>query len=172
MIKNTKQEGFTREKVIELQNLRNKVSEDDTLTALEKQFNLNSLDGMIATLEEELVEYRNLKSGNIQILEAKSLEEFPKILIKARIVRQMSQTSLGKLLGMQPQQIQRYEANEYQNVSFDRLLEIAKTIGVCINIEKTLIVGSGPLFTIPSNVDELTIKKAEERIKSKCLIIS
>ena len=42
----------------------------------------------------------------------------------------MTQGELADILGIKEQQIQRYEANHYQAVGFDRLLEIAKILSI------------------------------------------
>ncbi|GAA4171904.1 helix-turn-helix transcriptional regulator [Sphingobacterium ginsenosidimutans] len=167
MIKNTTQENLTRERIQELSLLRRKTSENQELSDIEKQYSLNSFDGMISILQEELEEYEALKNSNFNILEAKSLDELPQLLIKARIVQHMSQTALAKRLGIQAQQIQRYEANDYQSISFDRLIEIAKILNVCVNFEKTVTIGSGPRFEIPTNINEDDIEKAEQIIKER-----
>ena len=171
MIKNSNQYNSTKEKVVELKSLKEGVVTDETMSEIEKIYSLNSFEGMISMLEEELSEYDSLKNGNFQILQAKSLDEFPSLLIRARIAQGMSQTLLAKTMDLKPQQIQRYEANDYQSISFYRLIEIANAIGVCVNFEKTIIVGSGPQFEIPSNVNEDSIESAENKIKSHCSLV-
>jgi transcriptional regulator with XRE-family HTH domain len=168
MIKNTQQENLTKERINELTQLRADISKNQEMSKIEKLYSLNSFDGMIATLQEELNEYEELRGGNLNIIEAKSLEELPKSIIKARIAQHMSQTDLAKKIGIQAQQIQRYEANDYQNISFDRLVELAKAVGVCVSFENTVIIGSGPRFEIPNNVTEEEIVNAERITKMKC----
>ena len=58
------------------------------------------------------------------------LSELPIALIKARISAGMTQGELAETIGIKEQQIQRYEANHYQAVGFDRLLEIAKVLSI------------------------------------------
>lgn len=168
MIKNTQQENLTREKIAELLELKNSILMDIELSEIEKEYSLNSFDAMISSLQEEVEEYENLKNGNFNILEANSLDEIPKLLIKARIIRHMSQTELAKKLGIQAQQIQRYEANEYQSISYDRLSEIAKILNVCTGLDRTICIGNGPTFETPENVSEEEIIKAEQKTKEKC----
>lgn len=171
MIKNTIQENLTKEKLTELTQLRNNVTEDQEMSEIERLYTLNSFEGMISSLQEELDEYKALKKGNLKFLEAKSLEELPKLIIKARIALGMSQTDLAKMLNVQVQQIQRYEANEYQSISFDRLVEIAKLLGVCIRFENTIIIGSGPKFEVPDNISETDITNAEQKVKERCSLV-
>jgi HTH-type transcriptional regulator/antitoxin HipB len=52
----------------------------------------------------------------------------PQDLIRARIASGLSQKELAKRLGMPEQQIQRYEAKEYESVSLARIAEIAKAL--------------------------------------------
>jgi ribosome-binding protein aMBF1 (putative translation factor) len=65
-----------------------------------------------------------------KILELDSLEGLPKVLIQARIAAGLTQEDLAARLGVKPQQIQRYEASDYQTASFARLREIARLLGL------------------------------------------
>jgi transcriptional regulator with XRE-family HTH domain len=42
----------------------------------------------------------------------------------------MTQKELAEIIGIQEQQIQRYEANHYSSASFDRLQEIATALNI------------------------------------------
>ena len=81
-------------------------------------------------LEDELREYEKLKSGGPRRLELDSLDALPKVLIQARIAAGLTQEDLAARLGLKPQQIQRYEANDYQTASLARLLEIARVLNL------------------------------------------
>jgi HTH-type transcriptional regulator/antitoxin HigA len=58
------------------------------------------------------------------------LEELPKALIQARIAGGLSQEELAAKLDLKPQQVQRYEATEYQSASLERVTEVARVLGV------------------------------------------
>ena len=81
-------------------------------------------------LEAELREYETLKTSGVKTLELDSLEALPKVLIQARIAAGLTQEDLAARLGLKPQQIQRYEASDYQTASFGRLREIAHLLGL------------------------------------------
>lgn len=82
-------------------------------------------------LQTQLREYEELQSGKAKIpAEIESLEDLPKILIKARIASGLTQKDLAECLGIKEQQIQRYEATDYRMASFARLLEIADALGI------------------------------------------
>lgn len=89
------------------------------------------LKSQLQDIEEELQEYETLKTAHHpKILELDSLEGLPKVLIQARIAAGLTQEDLAARLGVKPQQIQRYEASDYQSASFARLREIARVLGL------------------------------------------
>jgi HTH-type transcriptional regulator/antitoxin HigA len=59
-----------------------------------------------------------------------SLEKLSTTLIQARIAAGLSQAELATRLGIKPQQIQRYEATDYQSASLERVNEIMRVLGV------------------------------------------
>ena len=85
----------------------------------------------LASLERQLREYDDLKSGKIPVV-ASSLEELPDALIRARIARGWTQRVLAEHLELQPQQIQRYEAERYRSAGFGRILAIARVLDVAV----------------------------------------
>jgi HTH-type transcriptional regulator / antitoxin HipB len=92
----------------------------------------NSYKLTISQLKQELVEYEQLKSGNILTFVLGSLNDLPTTLIKARIAAGMTQKDLANKIGVQEQQIQRYEASQYSSASFDRLRSIASALNIDI----------------------------------------
>jgi HTH-type transcriptional regulator / antitoxin HipB len=90
----------------------------------------NSLNIIIGELRQEVAEYEQLKSGNVLTFVLGSIEDLPITLIKARIAAGLTQKDLAEKIGVQEQQIQRYEANHYGSASFDRLRAIANALKV------------------------------------------
>ena len=88
------------------------------------------VQSQLRDLEEELHEYESLKAGGPKTLELDSLDALPKVLIQARIAAGLTQEDLAARLGLKPQQIQRYEASDYQTASLARLLEIARVLNL------------------------------------------
>jgi HTH-type transcriptional regulator / antitoxin HipB len=84
----------------------------------------NSLNILIDTLKQEMVDYDNLKSGTISEFPIDSIQELPIVIIKARIARGMTQKDLAEKIGIQEEQIQRHEAHEYYGVGLNILQEI------------------------------------------------
>ena len=93
----------------------------------------DALRSQLADLEGELREYESLKAGKFPIDELSVVAELPTVLIKARIAQGLSQKDLAERLGMQEQQIQRYEATDYASASLTRIKEVVSALGVATN---------------------------------------
>ncbi len=84
-------------------------------------------------LESELREYERLKTGGPKTLDVDSLDALPRVLIEARIAAGLTQEELATRLGLKPQQIQRYEASDYQTASLARVLGIARVLNLRVH---------------------------------------
>jgi HTH-type transcriptional regulator/antitoxin HigA len=114
---------------------------------------LDALRSEYENLSMQLHEYESLKSGAVEILKASNLEELPKILIRARITRGLSQRQLADSLGLKEQQIQRYEAEEYASANLPRLAEVTKALG--LNISEVAEFKATPQKPIKIDKDDL-----------------
>jgi HTH-type transcriptional regulator/antitoxin HigA len=108
----------------------------------------NALKGQIADLEQEIADYELLRSGQVAVAKSCSLAELPNVLIQARIAQGLSQSDLAMKLQMKPQQIQRYEATQYQGANLARLTEIANALDVKVaeTFENRSATSSGSIF--------------------------
>jgi HTH-type transcriptional regulator / antitoxin HipB len=104
----------------------------------------NSLNILIGELEQEIAEYDRLKSGQINKWPIESLQDLPNVMIKARIAVGMTQKELAEKIGVQEQQIQRYEANNYRAVGFERLQEVMSALNIKIS-QAVMQLGTGNL---------------------------
>src|SRR4051794_6039183 len=84
-----------------------------------------SIAGELDILHAQVAEYEALRSGRVTEVLIDSLQDLPDVLIRARTAAGLTQKGLATLLGLKEQQIRRYEATDYQAVSFARLIEIA-----------------------------------------------
>ncbi|NJM75749.1 MAG: helix-turn-helix transcriptional regulator [Acaryochloridaceae cyanobacterium RU_4_10] len=84
---------------------------------------------LIERLQAEIVEYDNLKQKKT-LIKVNSIEELAIALIKARIMAGMTQKELASKIGVQEQQIQRYEENKYASASLSRLAEISRALEI------------------------------------------
>jgi ribosome-binding protein aMBF1 (putative translation factor) len=88
----------------------------------------DAMQSQLESLHRELTEYEDLESGNMPPPDLEYISIVPRDLIRARIASGLSQKELAKRLGMPEQQIQRYEAKEYESVSLARISEVAKVL--------------------------------------------
>jgi HTH-type transcriptional regulator / antitoxin HipB len=86
----------------------------------------------IDRLKFQLTEYETLQQG-ISSVDIVSWDELPIALIKARISLGISQKELASRIGIKEQQIQRYEADRYAAISFDRMRKVARALGMSLN---------------------------------------
>jgi HTH-type transcriptional regulator / antitoxin HipB len=105
----------------------------------------NSYNLSIRQLKQEIAEYERLKSGNIFTFVLGSLNDLPTTLIKARIAAGMTQKDLAEKIGVQEQQIQRYESSHYSSASFERVRSIAAALKIEIT-QAVMQVETQPKF--------------------------
>ena len=91
---------------------------------------IHGLKSQLADLRQEIEAYEALRSGKRKTVAIGSLAELPKTLIQARIASGLTQEELATKLGLKPQQIQRYEATDYQSANMDRMNEVLRALGV------------------------------------------
>ncbi|RMZ58448.1 XRE family transcriptional regulator [Chryseobacterium nematophagum] len=119
---------------------------------------IDALESQIGSIEKEILEYVRLKEEKPLIIYSK-IEDLPKALIKARIVKGLTHKDIANLLGIKEQQIQRYEAEEYSSAKFERIIEIANLMDIRfdntkVNIDEKLVLKSSNA----SLAERLTIK--------------
>ncbi len=81
-------------------------------------------------LVKEIRDYERVRSRYTSELEYASFNQISEMLIQARINQRLTHRELAERLGMKEQQIQRYEATDYQSASLARLCEIAEILGI------------------------------------------
>jgi transcriptional regulator with XRE-family HTH domain len=113
-------------------------------------------DGMasqLATLERELTEFDQLRSGKIDIAELSGQEELPRALIKARIARRLTYKELAMRVGVSPQQLRRWEEEDYDDLDPDRMIAIARALGLAVPVQPQVKAMTEPTFTIETAPD-------------------
>jgi HTH-type transcriptional regulator / antitoxin HipB len=125
MIHNERQYEVTQAKLGDLEKeLAMLTPPDPTLHPHQILGRKTSLNILINELQQEIIEYDNLKSGQITDFPINSINELPIVMIKTRIVRGMTQKDLADKIGVREEQINRYEAHEYYGIEFNILQEI------------------------------------------------
>ena len=131
MIKNERQYRITKAQVAEFDTTLTQFEREDTssLHALLRQAQLDALRSQRADLQSAVEEYEELRQHRPTVIEAGSLDELPRALIRARIALGLSQKELAEKMGLKEQQLQRYEATDYASASLSRIQEVAAALG-------------------------------------------
>lgn len=103
---------------------------------------ISAIESEITRLHQEVEAYEALRDGRTLRLPQADVADLPAVLIKARIANNLSQKELAARLGLHEQQVQRYEANGYRGASFDRLLEVARVLGVRVEQKATFALAA------------------------------
>jgi HTH-type transcriptional regulator / antitoxin HipB len=131
MIQNERQYKITTTKLRDLErDLAMLDSTDPNLHPRQVLARRNSLNLLISELRQEISEYEQLKSGQVTQFDLNSIQDLPVVMIKARIAKGLTQKELAEKIGVQEQQIQRYEANNYHAIGFDRLQVILQALNI------------------------------------------
>ena len=143
MIKNERQYRITRTQAErfsqELREFEAQRSERAGVHPLLLKAREDALRSQLGDLEGALREYEALRAGHFEFDQLKTITELPTMLIKARIARGLSQRDLADRLGLKEQQIQRYEATEYEFASFARIRNVVDALG--LDIDQSLLTG-------------------------------
>ncbi len=92
-------------------------------------------------MQKQIDTYERLHAGKTKGLVLEAVEDLPKTLIRARIAAGMTQEGLAHKLGVKTQQIQRYEATEYESASFARIRKVVRALGLRIQKPARLVRG-------------------------------
>ncbi len=90
----------------------------------------DGLQSQLHDLEAEVAQYDALRHSRARTLRAESILGIGEALVKARIMRQLPQRQLAERMSLAEQQIQRYEATQYQGVAAERLQQVADALGL------------------------------------------
>jgi HTH-type transcriptional regulator / antitoxin HipB len=170
MIKNQKQAGITNARLAELKKAKETFEEQhkDKTTA-KYRLGINSMNSLIAELENDIQIYEGLMKNNFNILQAKSINELPNVLIGARLAQNMSHKELGELVGVKEQQIQRYEATDYETASLPRIIEISMALNLNMKFEKNIIINMviEDEFEYSDNLTKELVSSESEKIRNR-----
>lgn len=140
MIKNQKQAAIVRKEIDDLRALSEEMDSKSVGQELDfkQQLQNNIWKGRIEDLKLEMEEYEYLTSKNLQMLEIKTAD-LQKAIVSFRIASGLTQKDIADKLEIQEQQIQRYEQNDYLTASFERVIQILKTLDVKVILKKEFL---------------------------------
>jgi len=140
MIKNERQYRITKAQASQFSNALRSLEEQSAehLHPLLRKAQIDAARSQYAELEADINDYEGLQRARPAVIEAQTLEELPRALIRARIALGMSQKDLAQKMGLKEQQLQRYESTEYAAASLSRIREVGQALGVRIS-ERVLL---------------------------------
>lgn len=175
MIKNQKQAGITKGKLAELKKAKEELaSKKANYDPIEYELAENAVDGLIEDLKKQLHIYQSLVNGKFHCLKPENIEDIPNTLIAARLAQKISQRELADKLGIQEQQVQRYEASDFEGASWSRIVEFANALDIQMYFEKIVIINIAEeeeKFEISKDYSDESIIQAEVKIKRQKSLI-
>ena len=129
MIWNDRQYRISNSEVLKFQEALEQIELGEGDRVL-REIRARAIASQLESLQREIAEYEFLRSGKVRSFEARSLDELPLTLVRARIASGLSQRELADRVGLKEQQIQRYEADGYAGARITRLQEIADSLGL------------------------------------------
>jgi transcriptional regulator with XRE-family HTH domain len=164
MIKNDKQLKITKGSLLDFRNIKEKLEADATIDQIKKKISLNSINGEILAFEKDIDEYQRLKAKQISSLHIEDFNKFSEILIKSRIAKGWTQAELAEKINVKEQQIQRYEATNYETASLARIDEIIYALKITTRIN---VVGLCPnTFKVPNGTDLKAIEREQNKLSN------
>lgn len=148
MIKNERQYRITKAQLAEFDATLAQIEQEPAaaLPQLLQRAQADAMRSQRADLQAAVDDYETLKQHRPSVIEARSLDELPRALIRARIALGLSQKDLAEKMGLKEQQLQRYEATDYESASLSRIQEVASALGVHVSESVSL-----PMHTLTAD---------------------
>lgn len=130
MIKNEKQYRVTKNNLKKFKEaLSIIITSSDSKNTLLLKLQTDSIQSQIDVFEQEIEIYEGLIDGKIAFV-SKDFENLSAGIIESRIAKGLNQKQFAELLNTSEQQIQKYESENYSNISLKRLSEVVSCLGV------------------------------------------
>lgn len=94
--------------------------------------NRRKLERKLANIEAEIEEFERNQTVSLDQICIESLEDMLIAPIRYRLAKKESVVQFAKEIGVDKRQVMRYEAEQYQNCSIPKLIEILSKIGLQI----------------------------------------
>lgn len=133
MIKNEKQYKISKKRLAEMQAaISDKKSK--VVPGSKEEGALISLIRISNGIKEEVKQYESLKTKGLPLRRKITVAQLPSLLIEYKIAKGFTQKQYSEILGIKEQQLQRYEAENYNSVSFGRLINYIEKADIKINL--------------------------------------
>lgn len=181
MIKNSKQAAITKAKLDQLTQdfVKFQETQEAVLHPVRFKLGLKSFEGMIKDLSEQLAQYERVTKQPLNQFAGYKVPQLVDLLTQVRLAKDMSQKVLAEKLGLQEQQIQRYEQDDYSKASWTRVIEVYYALGLEIRlapfeVAKTRKLPAAPLklatprkWLTPNHTSREAVELAVRNTKTK-----
>jgi transcriptional regulator with XRE-family HTH domain len=133
MIKSSKQYEVTRQRLADFASAITEFDRAKAPPEVSERAHSAAYDALVSVrdeLVEELAEYDQVKKEGVKAVRFSGLADLPRVLIQTRIARNMTQKALAVALDVPSQQVQRWEAEDYENVGLSYVLEIGEVLNI------------------------------------------
>lgn len=135
MIKNEKQYGVTKNNLKKFEDAIKVISNSsNSVNPLLIKLQIDSIQSQIDIFEKELKMYEGLKQGLITNV-SRTFDDLSFGIIESRIAKGFNQKQFADLLKTSEQQVQKYESENYSNISLKRLQEIVSVLDVVVDVK-------------------------------------
>lgn len=139
MIINEKQYMVSKSKVAKCNEAIDRINSRKDKSPYMKQILATSLEMFRDDILQEIREYETLKKNKQAYLKERLISDLPGMLTEYKIKAGLTQKEFAQKLGIKEQQLQRYEANSFTNVTFNSLIKYFNLLGLEVRIKKTRI---------------------------------
>jgi transcriptional regulator with XRE-family HTH domain len=136
MIRNEKQYEYTQELAKRCEHtLANYDAQDEEVKKNDPWWSAmrESVQSHLDAFRAEIAEYERLVKCDRAFalkIEADSILELPRVLIKARIAARLTQKELADRLGLEESRIKQYEDSDYQCASWTEIIDVTEALAV------------------------------------------
>jgi transcriptional regulator with XRE-family HTH domain len=152
MIKNSKQAAITKTKLEQIKQdfAEYQKTQETILHPVRFKLGSKAFEGLIKDLSEQVAQYEKLTKSAVNQFAGYSVNQLASVLTQARLARDMSQKLLAEKLGVQEQQIQRYEQDDYTKASWSRILEVYQALNLDIKLTPFEITKAHKQAAVPA----------------------
>lgn len=131
------------------------------------KFEIAGMEAQVEELNEEVRVYEALKTGHLTSIHVDDITEIYKVIIQGRIARGLTQKQLAEKLDVAEQQIQRWEATDYESISSANLRQVLDVLRINIPIGRVSLmpmsVAGAEKFDL-KGIDVQQVQQAKDRV--------
>ncbi len=158
IVKNDKHLSITQSRIKDFENTFDhllNVSNDGICESILNDARKSAVSNTIKELKQKAEVYIALRDGAFPVVTGGQIYDIARILIQARIAKGWSQSDLARAIQIEPQQIQRYEATDYEGAGILRIFEVVDALAISLKFEDlTVRKENSKIMVVNTNQNE------------------